>query len=275
MQRESCMLFRQSISVNHKMHWHEFYEITFVLDGYGSQILNGKQKPLQPGTIFFLIPTDIHKVSPAAGSTLEIFNVMFTEELITEDLRQLLFKESLEYYTILEPAQCEALKTEFCTIDTELSNKKPGHNIVVKGALEHIAVELVRSCQENSTQSGTALPGLHAPSIQRALTYINNTYRKPLTLEEAAEQAQLAPNYFSECFHKATGVSFQTYLHNLRMKFAAAMLISSDLPITDICYASGYNTLSHFTRAFKNKYGLTPTSYRHVRQVPESETATG
>jgi AraC-like DNA-binding protein len=268
------MLYRQSISVNHKMHWHEFYEITFVLDGHGSQILNGKQLPLRPGTIFFLIPTDIHRVSPAPGNTLEIFNFMFTEELLTEDLRQLLLKDELEYYTVLESHRFKAVEAAFCTINTELGQKKPGQGIVIRGALEHIAVELVRSCMENNALAGAGLPGLHAPSIQRALSYINNSYRKPLTLEEAAEQAQLAPNYFSECFHKATGVSFQTYLNNLRMKFAAAMLISSDLPITDICYASGYNTLSHFTRAFKNKYGLTPTSYRHVRQMPESEIAT-
>ncbi len=203
MQRESCMLFRQSISESHKMHWHEFFEITFVMDGYGSQILNGKPQPLQPGTIFFLVPTDIHQVSPAPGSTLEIFNVMFTEDLITEDLRQLLFKEGLEYYTVLEPAQFNSVRTEFCTIDSELASKKTGYTIVLKGALEHIAVELVRSCQENSNLVGIGLPSLNSPPIQRALTYINNSYRKPLTLEEAAEQAQLAPNYFSECFHKA------------------------------------------------------------------------
>lgn len=274
MRMENCLLNRQSISVNHKMHWHEFYEITFVLDGFGSQVLNGKQKLLQPGTIFFLIPTDIHQVFPDPGSTLEIFNIMFTEELLTEDLRQLLFKEPVEYYTILEAGQYKAVEGAFWTIRNEQLQKKSGYEIVVNGALEHIAVELVRSCQENNTLAGTGFPNLQTPSIQRALTYIHSSYCKPLALEEAAEQAQLAPNYFSECFHKATGVSFQTYLHNLRMKFAAALLVTSDLPITDICYASGYNTLSHFTRVFKNKYGQSPTAYRHIQQVSEVETTT-
>lgn len=271
MKLESCLLFRQSISTNHAMHWHEFYEITFILDGYGSQVLNGQQKLLQPGTIFFLVPTDIHQVSPAPGSTLELFNVMFTDELFTEDLQQLLFKENLEYYTIVEDDQYKAVEAAFCTIRRELLQKKAGYNIVLKGALEHIAVELVRSCQENSDKAALGQPGLQSPSIQRALTYIHNSYRKPLTLEEAAEQAQLAPNYFSECFHKATGVSFQNYLHNLRMKFAAAMLTSSDLLITDICYASGYNTLSHFTRVFKNTFGQSPTAYRQLKQSPDGD----
>lgn len=271
MQMENCLIYRQSISVNHKMHWHEFYEITFVMAGNGSQILNGKQEYLIPGTIFFLTPTDFHQVSPDPGSTLEIFNVMFTEEMFTEDLRQLLFKDNLSYMTVLEGTQFNTVEEEFNIINNELGKKKPGHEIVVKGALEHIAVELVRSCLENTTPAGVTLPNLQFPSIQRALTYIHNYFRKPLTLEEAAEQAQLAPNYFSECFHKATGVSFQGYLQNLRMKFAAAMLISSDLPVTDICYASGYNTLSHFTRAFKHRYGQSPTSYRHIKQLTDVE----
>jgi AraC-like DNA-binding protein len=279
MQLATCLILRQSISVNHKMHWHEFYEITFVMDGYGSQILNGQQRDLQPGTIFFLIPTDCHQVSPAPGSTLEIFNFVFTEELITEELRQLLFKDNLDYYTVLEGNQFKAVENAYWTLDNELSQKKPGQRLVIKGALEHIAVELVRSCQgkdRKKTFISTSLPGLpyppiQHPSIQRALTYIHNCYRKPLTLEDAAEQAQLTPNYFSECFKTATGESFQNYLQNLRLKFAVAMLISSDLPVTDICYASGYNTLSHFTRAFKQKYGQSPTAYRHNQQLTQAD----
>lgn len=273
MQMASCLILRQSISEKHNMHWHEFYEITFVMDGFGSQILNGKQQALQPGTIFFLTPTDCHQVSPTPGSTLEIFNFVFTEELFSDDLRQLLFKDNLDYYTVLEAAQFKAVEAEYWTIDNELSQKKPGQRLVIKGALEHIAVELVRSCQENKTQINPGLPDLQHPSIQRTLTYIHHFYRKPLTLEEAAEQAQLAPNYFSECFHKSTGISFQSYLQNLRMKFATTMLITSDLPVTDICYASGYNTLSHFTRAFKQKYGQSPTAYRQNKQLVEGEVA--
>ncbi len=276
MQMATCLILRQSISVNHLMHWHEFYEITFVMDGYGSQILNGQQQALEPGTIFFLTPTDCHQVSPAPGSTLEIFNFLFTEELLTDDLRLLLFKDSLEYYTVLEGNQFKAVQDAYWALDNELSQKRPGQRLIIKGALEHIAVELVRSCQEkennklmNKGLPGLPYPAIQHPSIQRALTYIHNSYRKPLTLEEAAEQAQLTPNYFSECFRLVTGICFKDYLQSLRMKYAVAMLISSDLPVTDICYASGYNTLSHFTRAFKHKYGQSPTAYRHNRQLSE------
>jgi AraC-like DNA-binding protein len=81
-------------------------------------------------------------------------------------------------------------------------------------------------------------------------------------LEDASKQARLAPNYFSDVFRRATGISFQHYLQELRISFARSLLRASSLPVTDICYASGFRTLTHFERVFKQKYGLTPRAYR-------------
>jgi AraC-like DNA-binding protein len=93
---------------------------------------------------------------------------------------------------------------------------------------------------------------------------LHNHYREPVTLQAAAEQVALSPNYFSECFRSATGVTFQRYLQSLRLRFAKSILSVSALPVTDICYASGFQTLSNFERAFKREFGHSPTAWRSM-----------
>jgi len=72
----------------------------------------------------------------------------------------------------------------------------------------------------------------------------------------------LSAHYFSECFHKATGYSFQSFLQLQRIQFAKALLRSSTLAVTDICFASGFHSLPHFEKAFKQKIGVSPRDYR-------------
>lgn len=95
-----------------------------------------------------------------------------------------------------------------------------------------------------------------------AIVYMHHHFREPLTLERVAAQAHLSPHYFSTSFHRATGSSFQTYLGELRLRFARTLLRVSDLPVTDVCHAAGFATLSYFERAFRRRFGAAPSAYR-------------
>jgi AraC-like DNA-binding protein len=95
-------------------------------------------------------------------------------------------------------------------------------------------------------------------------------YRDPLSLELVAAKAHLSPNYFSQLFHEIVGVAFQEHLQILRVRFARSLLRATDMSVTDICYASGFRTLSHFERTFKEEYGTSPSACRRdARRVPE------
>lgn len=55
---------------------------------------------------------------------------------------------------------------------------------------------------------------------------------------------------------------FQVYVKEARLQFAKSLLGTTTLPITDICFASGFNTLPYFERAFKQKFAVSPRDYR-------------
>ena len=116
----------------------------------------------------------------------------------------------------------------------------------------------------------TAAPLTQQQTLHPALVYLHLHYREPITLQAAAEQVALSPNYFSQCFRSATGVTFQRYLQSLRLRFAKSLLSVSALPVTDICYASGFQTLSHFERAFRREFGRSPTAWRSMSITGDS-----
>jgi AraC-like DNA-binding protein len=98
--------------------------------------------------------------------------------------------------------------------------------------------------------------------IARAVLYVDHHFREPLTLADVAAQAHLSPNYFSERFRDFTGTSFQAYLQQRRLRFARSLLAATDLGVTEACHAAGFNSVSHFGRAYRRRYGQAPSAYR-------------
>ncbi len=129
---------------------------------------------------------------------------------------------------------------------------------------------LARIISKRSSPKKAILPNRepHPESIQRALIYIHHHFRQSITLEDAAAQAYLSPNYFSERFHHSLGISFQRYLQNLRLQFAAGLLAATDRPVSEILFAAGFNDPTHFGRVFKQVFLDSPRDYRKKHHHP-------
>jgi AraC family transcriptional regulator len=84
-------------------------------------------------------------------------------------------------------------------------------------------------------------------------------------LEEMAAQAGVTPGHFCRVFKKATGVSPHQYVMRARLDRAQQMLEQSDTPMATIAEALGFTSQSHFTRAFRQFAGETPTDFRKRR----------
>lgn len=85
-------------------------------------------------------------------------------------------------------------------------------------------------------------------------------------LEELAAQAGVTPTHFCRLFKKATGVSPHQYVMRARLDRAQHMLEQSDMAMATIADALGFTSQSHFTRAFRQFAGETPSDFRKRRQ---------
>lgn len=99
-------------------------------------------------------------------------------------------------------------------------------------------------------------------SVYKILDYVQSNYQNDISLKELSEISGYTPNYISKIFSDTIGMSFKKYLFLQRTKTAESMLLNSDMTVTEIAYAVGFNDSNYFSTVFKNKYGITPSEYR-------------
>ena len=99
--------------------------------------------------------------------------------------------------------------------------------------------------------------------IASALQYLSAHYCDPaLTNRVLAARANISEVYFRRRFKAQLGVSPKQYVLSLRLRKAKRLLAEGWQSITGVAEACGFEDIAHFSRAFKGRYGLTPSEYR-------------
>lgn len=103
-------------------------------------------------------------------------------------------------------------------------------------------------------------------AIADVRAYIDLQYRKPLTIDRLARLAGLSPFHFIRAFHAATGLTPHRYVRKRRIERACELLVTTPMSVTDICDATGFQSLGSFSSLFKRLTGETPAQYRAARR---------
>jgi AraC-like DNA-binding protein len=112
---------------------------------------------------------------------------------------------------------------------------------------------------------------LERVEVRRGREFVESRFRDvSLCLNDAARHACLAPTHFSHVFRQTTGTSFTRFVQARRVAEARKHLMDTRKSITDICFACGFNSLTHFNRVFRAFERCSPRQYRdsHVPQHP-------
>lgn len=98
-------------------------------------------------------------------------------------------------------------------------------------------------------------------AVQRAVDYLENRLALPWTLPELAREAGCSPFYLSRSFAAEKGMTIKQYLRELRLHRARDLLRSGNHTVTSAGLAVGYRSLSHFSAAFTQRWGVTPETF--------------
>jgi AraC-like DNA-binding protein len=105
-----------------------------------------------------------------------------------------------------------------------------------------------------------------AQRIEKVCHWVNRHLTGEVVQPAAAAQASLSPARFSRFFRKKMGCTFSAYVAQLRISRAMHLMVDEGMKISDACFASGFNNLSHFNRQFRALKGMSPRAYlRHFR----------
>lgn len=105
----------------------------------------------------------------------------------------------------------------------------------------------------------------YTTTISNSISFINENFHQPISLEAIAEKANLSLYHFTRIFAKETGFTPHQYLISTRLSAAKFMLRTSETSIKDIAFSTGFNSESSFCSTFKKWEKITPSEYRKNR----------
>lgn len=107
----------------------------------------------------------------------------------------------------------------------------------------------------------------HLITIERAKEYLTQNFASDISLMEIASYCHVSSFHFSRIFKKFTSYSPHQFLLQLRLKNAELFLKNTQLPVSDIGFSSGFNSIEHFNAAFRKKYGCAPSKFRSAEKL--------
>lgn len=115
---------------------------------------------------------------------------------------------------------------------------------------------------KNAPAIRSLLSNLFNPSSHTFREIVKAHYYEPITLEELAILNNQSLSTFKREFKKIYNASPATYLRDKKLEKAEKLLLSTHLRTTDIAYECGFSNVSHFSKTFKNKHRISPTTYK-------------
>ena len=129
---------------------------------------------------------------------------------------------------------------------------------------ETLAAELVEAvAHRDGTRWKPTSPGQlqwYARRVERTRELLESDYAHPHSLGSLAREAGMSPFHFSRVFRELTGTPPHRYLLRVRLARAAERL-RDGASVTETCFACGFNNLSHFTRLFRHRFGVSPSRW--------------
>ncbi|GIP41038.1 AraC family transcriptional regulator [Paenibacillus sp. J31TS4] len=260
------------------LHHHDFVELSFVIEGSGTEIINGRKHPMKPGTVSFLLPHHIHEIYSDPGTPIKVFCCMFDISLlfgssVDAELGSLLLKagETLSSYVDLPPEQADTLRILCTQMLEEHRGDRVGKNSCIRAKLIEALLLYLRA-NRNGESAESAPSG---PESRRAIwaiiQYVHTHYLDHMTLEDLSRRFGLSVPYLSRTFKEQVGQSFLAYLHALRIRRASSLLITTQMTVSEIATEVGFDSFRTFSRVFKELKGQTPSEYRQafVAGIPE------
>ena len=253
-------------------HWHDEMEWIYVEEGLLNIIVSGQQLQISAGEFCFINSGELHEISSSKGNTLH-HAIVFSPQLLNfayYDVCQHHFLEPITGSQLLFPTIYQVsgdlhqkILQHFKKIISLYHELSELHFFEIKINLMQVIGLLLKESvfyKNMSTNKDTTSTKL----LKKTVDYIQKNYMTPISLKDLSAKMYMSPNYFCSFFHKKTGKTPIAFINDYRIEKAANLLSNTELPITQIAPAVGFQNLSYFIRKFKEKKKVSPKRYREL-----------
>lgn len=257
-------------------HLHNEYEIYYLVEGERYYFIDQQTYHVKKGSLVLIRPNQIHQTSPAGNAGHDRILIGLGESPFSD------FFASTGEATLagfferhcgvmeLGGEDRQYVETLLAGLICELTEKKPGYRLMAMSRLSQLFFHICRlrsGAAKDQPPAALSTQSRHK-KVDEVAAYIVNNYSQPLSLDNIAGRFYISKCYLSRIFREATGFTVNEYLNMNRIRHARHMLVNTDLSITAISEALGYDSITYFERVFRRYAELSPSRYR--RQYKDS-----
>lgn len=247
------------------IHCHPEYEINVVMNIDGKRVVGDSEETFSK-LDFVMVGPYIPHVWKSDEEENRVVTIQFSSELLNfpimnkrlfTPIKKLLIdsRQGLQFYG----PDAERIKDEIMEL-TRIQGFQTATMFL--NILNSLAQAPRRKLVSNMYESENLIHESKSRRISKVCRHIEENISHKITLSDAAKMVNMSDSAFSHFFKKQTGISFITYINNLRVAKACDLLANTNLSASEICYDCGFNNKSNFIRIFTKKKQMTPIEYR-------------
>ena len=248
-----------------------FFELIYVVDGTGIQIINDNTFQYWKGNLFLVTPQDVHSFE--ISTVTKFFFLRFNEYYVKANSQNPQSETVLRMEYILQNASHRPGCILKNTIDkpliasliesiiNEQNNQQIYHqkiieqivNAIITVVARNIALKLPKNIKETTGEM-----------VLEILHYIQENIYDPKQLKAnvISEQFNISLHYLGKYFKKQTGETLQEYISNYKLRLIEARLLNSDMRINEIADELHFSDESHLNKVFRKHKGINPSEFR-------------
>lgn len=254
-------------------HYHPEFELIYISQSHGIRFVGDSVSPFTPGDLVLVgsyLPhlwrNDLSYYQENSSLKVKTIITKFTKDFLGNDLFSK--PEFYEIKKMLDESKfgisfgkdlAEKMHSDFIELP-ELSDTEK--HIKLLGVLNKLSLAKKKSILSSSDMRQSTTES--SERIDTVLKYISDNYASNIGLDDVANVACMTTNSFCRFFKKTTNKSFTQFLNEIRIRNASRILVQDNLPVSDVCYIVGFNSITNFNKQFKQIMGSTPKSFREA-----------
>ncbi|MGB4658725.1 MAG: AraC family transcriptional regulator [Mobilitalea sp.] len=252
---------------NGYIHYHDFFELIYVIKGNPIGMINDQEVALQEGNLCIMNPNAVHYFKEYSDETDLILNILLPKDLFQKSIFRILFNDPLLNsffirYRLENEHQPSFLHLQYLDKDIdgliellvkEYLDKRQYSQVIIESLLTLIFSLILRNYKEKTSNDNHATADI--------IDYIYQNYQS-VNMVTLAAHFNYHPKYLSSLIHKQTGQTFRNLIVNIKLQNALNYLIYTEFSIEQIVDLIGYKDKSSFYALLKKEFNLSPMEYR-------------
>ena len=245
------------------LHDHDFYELFLITHGRIWHQINRAEILLSTGSLVFIRPADFHCYRQYNQDDCQLINLAFPTQTVTALFAYL--GDGFEPNRLLAPNLPPTVQLNEAERQTAVAQLTKLHSIPhtdkqrIRSQLRLLLANLLGRYFGKENNIPTS-------NVHNWLQKLCRQMQEPANLRGGVPRMQALAHtsreHLSRKVRKELGCTPTQYINNLRLTYAANLLVHTDNSIIEISHEIGVNNLSYFYRLFKQKYKITPAQFR-------------